>query len=602
MTVITSSDITSSDASPDPNEFPATFCAVVLGVAITLVIGGYQFGVGNHSLYLLDSLRVNDPALLANDWYTTHTLQYHIVFTHVSAALARWGILRPTYLAGYVALAVLLHVGWYRITRALGGSRRTYLLSVLLFYLSAAGLGLGVFSFLQDSSFLPSNVANVAMLWGILYWMTGRPWRAGLLLGLSGFLHINHSVAAILLWGALVGWRMISNLKWIKGSGPISVILVLPCLPNLIPAARVSLGAAHQIPLKDFIDLFVHFRHPHHYDPLSWPIVLWITFLWPFPPALFALRRAGMTPALREACRVTIIFCALMLISLLFAGVWFISEPLVQMCFFRFSIYPKLLTCIGAAVVLLDGFKRFDRYAPFARRMGLASPFGFTLYLAIVVLLFSWFGLGLHGFLIANRAVIAGLCGVIFVGARFDAAEAAGRSIAPLRAWLFSAATLGLIAILTTNSSLGLRSMLAAPPAADYLAVCDFAREHTPVDAVFLVPPGEQEFRIVAHRAIVVNFKGVPQLGAELGEWHDRMSAVLDLPRLSAITNRYDQAAAAIFARYESLPARHLIATARRYRARYVVVAHAADDRFGSKPVFVSGPYRMYDLDLRDSP
>ena len=113
--------------------FPATLCAIVLGIAITLTVQGYQFGRSNHTVYLLDALRVNDPNLLKNDWYVTHTLQYHIVFTHVSAAFDRMGILAPAYLAGYGLLVIALHLAWYRITLALGASRRVYLLSVLIF-------------------------------------------------------------------------------------------------------------------------------------------------------------------------------------------------------------------------------------------------------------------------------------------------------------------------------------------------------------------------------------------------------------------------------------------------------------------------------------
>ena len=53
-------------------------------------------------------------------------------------------------------------------------------------------------------------------------------------------------------------------------------------------------------------------------------------------------------------------------------------------------------------------------------------------------------------------------------------------------------------------------------PDNEYLALCRWACDHTPIDAVFLVPPQETEFRYYARRAIVVNFKGVPQLAGEL--------------------------------------------------------------------------------------
>ncbi len=137
----------------------------MIGMGFTLLVGGYQFGLSNHTVYLIDPLRHNNPQILANDWWSTSTLQYHGVFTAISATLMRWGIIQPVFLIGYLALVVLFHLAWWQLNRILGGTGETYLLSVVFFYLSAAGFGLGLYSFLQDSSILPSNIANIAMLW-----------------------------------------------------------------------------------------------------------------------------------------------------------------------------------------------------------------------------------------------------------------------------------------------------------------------------------------------------------------------------------------------------------------------------------------------------
>src|SRR6266550_4664815 len=66
---------------------------LLVGMAITLLVGGYQFGLSNHTVYLIDPLRHNHPEILKNDWWSTSTLQYHGAFTVISAALMRWGII-----------------------------------------------------------------------------------------------------------------------------------------------------------------------------------------------------------------------------------------------------------------------------------------------------------------------------------------------------------------------------------------------------------------------------------------------------------------------------------------------------------------------------
>src|SRR5881394_23942 len=95
---------------------------LVVGMSITLIVGGYQFGLSNHTVYLIDPLRHNHPEILKNDWWATSTLQYHEAFTLISAALMRWGIIWPVFFLCYMGLVALLHVGWWRLNRLMGGA------------------------------------------------------------------------------------------------------------------------------------------------------------------------------------------------------------------------------------------------------------------------------------------------------------------------------------------------------------------------------------------------------------------------------------------------------------------------------------------------
>jgi hypothetical protein len=139
---------------------------------------------------------------------------------------------------------------------------------------------------------------------------------------------------------------------------------------------------------------------------------------------------------------------------------------------------------------------------------------------------------------------------------------------------------------------------------ADYLAVCDWARENTPLDAVFLVPPGESSMRLRAERAIVVNFKAVPQLSGELPEWRDRLRRVLALDDLRALPRGYRQTLRAIDERYGSLPEDELLATARAYGARYVLAPRRLGEHDGLHLDFSSpnGRYLVYDRAPREEP
>lgn len=572
-------------------EILSALCAITLGVAMTLALRGYQFGHSNHTVYLIDALRHNHPELLANDWFATHTLQYHVVFTRVTAALDRAGWLRPAFLVGYLLLAMMLHVIWLLWVRALGGTNRVYLLSVVLYLLSAAGFGLGMYEFLQDSSFLPSNVANLAMLAALYCWVTGRRAWAGFLFGVAGFFHLNHALLGIAVWFALVAWDLTKG----EQRGPVSlpalivgtVLLFALALPNIIPAVRAALAPRPKLPLREFVDLYVHLRHPHHYDPLSWPIALWASFLWPFPLAALAFRRMACTPALRQSVRVTLLFCGVLVVAFLFAGVWFVSEPLVQMSLFRFSIYPKVLTCAGAAIFITN------RWLPSPpTRLGLSGFMPALLPLGIALAV----GWSRSPFVVGNALPLIGLSSLLFIAFFYDLGE---RVLWRARATMFVGMAVMVIVFIAAGfygGCLGLRFGPIAVDPSDYDAVCNYARDHTPVDAIFIVPPNEEGFRLVAQRAIVINFKGVPQLSSELGEWRDRLCRVLDLPDLRGLPHRMDRTLEAIGKRYGELSAAQLAQAAQAYHARYVVATRAVDFGPGAKVVFEKGVYHLYDL------
>ena len=499
--------------------------AITLACLLMLAMQGYQFGKSNHTVYLVDALRHVHPDLLANDWFTTRTLQYHAAFGWLTRALLRAGIAQPAFLGGYLALLVLLHLAWWRIVRLLGGGIAAFILSVLLFQLSACGTGLGLYQFLQDSAFLPSNIAAVAMLWGIYFAAANRLHWAAAMMGISGLFHLNYAVVAPCAW--IVAWLASAREQGQRrprlnfGQLIWAIAMVEMCLMNAAPAAiLMATRGGTPLPLREFIELYVRLRHPHHYDPSTWPTALWVGFLWPIPFALIVL------PRQRVLSNVFWFFSVLIIIALLGAGIWYVSETLIQLSLWRFSVFVKLFSCIAAAVWLCERVRR-------------------------------------------PRLIVTG-------------SALAGAAI--IAACALRGPYLGLFRIPEDD--------------AKYLSACDWIRRHTPREAVFLVPPGELAFRLRAARAIVVNFKGVPQLASELGEWRDRLENVLMSPDLQDFHVNFERTLAAMNHRYESLPPGHYLDIARRYKARFVLVDHRLGSDWEPRRIDLDGntSWFLYDL------
>lgn len=530
------SDVRPSAVPPRPL---GSWLSVAAGVLLTLLIRGYRFGESNHAVYLVDALRRLDPTLLRNDWWANSTLQYHFAFNALTAALMRAGMLEPAFLLGYLLLAVLLHVAWRKLVLRIGGTTGTYLVSVVLFYVLAGGVGLGMYHFLQDSSFLPSNVSNVAMLWGIYFWIAGMPALAGICFGTAGLFHINHAVAGIGLWcGATVfeGRRVVGR-SWSIGT----LVLLVMCAAQIVPALRAVLSRSGGLPMQEFVDLFVRLRHPHHFDPSTWHWAIWLTFLAPLPWAVIAAQSPEgpeHADAWRRASVMFKLYAGMIVIALVTAGFWFLGETLVQLNLYRFSIYLKLLSCIAVASLL-------------------------------------W-----HGDIRQRVSVVGGLVVVAVVAAAVAAAT-------------------GLLAPPTMRNPLGLKLAGLEGDTTRYVQLARWARDHTPKDAVFLVPPDEESFRVHGRRAIVVNFKGVPQLSAELPEWRDRLQDALDLdtPGLLALPRPMASTLRAIRDRYDALPPEHHVTVARLYGARFIVLSRRSDVP-GAQLLSPdsTAPYFLYDL------
>jgi hypothetical protein len=292
-----------------------------------------------------------------------------------------------------------------------------------------------------------------------------------------------------------------------------------------------------------------------------------------------------------EAAKVAAILLGLMIVGLLGAGIWFVSESLVQLAVWRFSIYVMVLSCIGTSHLLLD----LDVMPAWTRRW-----IPTVVVLAAVGLLLAVGRLepGPHGMARAARFVhenVTPLCVFIALCAAIAGVCAVWRSDRTPGGWtptaVAGAVLLVALGIAARERWLGL-NLLPEDDSA-YLSMCRWVRGHTPTDALFVVPPGEQAFRLVAQRAIVINFKGVPQLAGQLPEWRDRLRAVLAMNNLSDLPQPFDRTLAAIDARYQSLPDGYLADVARRYGARYVLIGRSMT--IGTL-VHAVGCYCLYDL------
>jgi len=337
----------------------------------------------------------------------------------------------------------------------------------------------------------------------------------------------------------------------------------------------------------------VRFRHTHHFNAMDWPLALWVSFIWPIPLAIYAWRvrrRERDDRALSSIARIVAILLALNCVSLLFAGIWFVSESLVQLMFWRFSIYIKLLTSIGAAYVIVR--------LPVRRLILWIIPLALAMCMLAAVQLDRqahprWMDLALSA-LRNHRAAFVLFALLAFVPALMCSIRFSPRTPAP---YLIGLLACVLLVVIGWNRWLGW-GMTPEDVDPEYLKLCRWAREATPADAIFLVPPSDTAFRLEAQRGIVVNFKHVPQLSGEINVWFNRLTDVLGTRDVGSFPRDYLNLLPALDAKYESRSPAELIEVGRRYDARYVVVDHDWGNAYRTQLIYRTDGRKFFVYDV----
>jgi hypothetical protein len=267
------------------------------------------------------------------------------------------------------------------------------------------------------------------------------------------------------------------------------------------------------------------------------------------------------------------------------------------MSLYRFSIYVQLFGCIGASMLICD-----------CTRLTGASIRGILIGLCAIVAttpLLMWMGprmgwLNIEGVKVFINSKQKALT-LFFL---LSCAPAVHELITSLRKSalrntlnvLFGVFFVGLI-IAGWNRWIGL-TITSEKTDHSYIQMAEFAKQNTPVDAIFLTPPDESEFRLRGERAVIVNFKAVPQLGGELKQWSGRLKDVLGLDDLTnQLPNGFDKVGPAMRKIYNKRTPEELFDVARKYEARYVIATHDLGVQYDDKLIHKEADkYFLYDL------
>ena len=474
---------------------PPLFVVAGLTAAVYWRVG-YGYGVGDHEELIPQLLRLIDPSLYPRDPYLLAEEQaFSVRFVWLWTLRAACFLVPPP-----VAVFAFSVIAWasvcassFRLALSLVPSRTAATLAVLatigaLYWTPGSNA-------LWSATYAPESIAWAPALWAVAMFFEDRWSLAAVLLGVTAWIQPLMGLQLGLLLGLVALWQMADGdaLGALRRAVAFGAVVFAVASPILVPTLLTQVDS-ELIPDDGLSTFFVTawLRQAHHYLGSAQPVGTLVRFAVLIAAGLAGLgvlqkgaglsreptEAGGAAPPVRPqhvrlAVRTLVAVAALVVVYVI-GTEGLQSLTVAKMQFFRLTLVAKLILlawAAGAAVALLPSHPR-----SLAEDLFDSRRFGWTVALLAIA-----------------------------------------------------------ITVSLTLAQIGRPGALWGPRAhreTDVYRAERWISEHTPRDAVVLVPPTTTTFRVHARRAAAVNFKPTTFRDAAMHRWLARILTVAptDLP------------------------------------------------------------------------
>lgn len=519
---------------------PATILISSIVIALSF---GFSFGnVGNQATYLPHALHRMSNDFLAYDWLVQETTVYHDRFSLIVSLMAMTGSIPWAAAVLNVAFICMGVLCIYSICTTVASKHVLPVFAVVVTAVMVEKTYSVAQTYLFSDGFQPSSIPTLAWLMAMVLTLRGHVALAGIALATGGYFHVNFLILGIATFGLM---QPLMGSGWLKRG----VLILTPSFAVLFFTLPLILSATTGDQIALGRDIFQRVRAPHHYLPDTYLIdfVRWGGWMLGGFGAALVLDDLVIRRRILALLTAFFVPCA---IATILTTIVFIPQ-VAQLFVWRTAPFGIILSqiCIANFVVLSVASGRITFPGRPSHHLALMGTG--------VVGLTYWY---LHTFPLASQellsmTLIAVATLVIFFCRRSE-------NLKPNTAIALVGGTAALLAIAYLPPRLTSAYQKSTFIASNVDPLFAWAR-NTPKSSVFLIPPELGEFRLLAGRAVVVDWKSTPVLADELIVWHERIN---DIANRSV--KDYEDAESG----YRSQPLSELRTIAKKYGAQYVVL------------------------------
>jgi hypothetical protein len=508
---------------------------------------GFHFGYSNQNVYFVHGFQLSDPSIFRSDWYVSECVDYHHNFSILVSLLVDlgWGPLPFLFLETTLVIVGVCGIGWL-IQGVLVVPKQS--LVAMLVWISFAMVGRTsdvMDSYVFGGYLQPSTVGSVGLLWAMAFYVRDRWLWSGAALAIGGLFHINVllvGIAALALAHLFHGRQAFIERVLMQFTLPLIAVLVFS--PVLLKAA----GG----PATESLRILRDIRTPHHVA-VTWqslaPMLLMLAG--GLTLAVVGPRSRGLVRLHRLLFGMAVFLGACTLLNLVIP-----VDLVFRLAPWRLapqaSVVVELLLAVTFVHVALDAQPRHvaGLLLGLVACTGNASLRGLVLTLLVVLLV-----------IVSRRLQLSGLKPLGFA----------------------------MVAVVGISTIAVMREVRFAMPSTDGEPDADlysFIRNQTSVDAVFLVPPSLNEFRLLAKRAVVIDWKSAGMLPNDVVAWYGR---------LSAVAGRAPQSRRDADRGFKEMTASRIQSLRSSYGADYLLLPKGEYEPFGAT-VFQNDRWVLFDL------